>query len=244
MDENENEIERRIQILEDQFYRFIIWMEVLGGSVAPFLTMGDILNDDLSKEFSRDIDLTPFQPPLRCNITLRLMSRKEEYVQDAVLTSVGMAPWFSILEYRQIEDDVVTCITLQKQSFTIDYRHVALRQCLRKLSWASLDRIIVTIPALMNIVRPFFDTKIQKVLQGKVDTVLFFNNVGDVYNLANKFKKWQKIAVMNQKGVQEFQCLVFEATQALLSTKGFVKSKNLKNIREMLEKRSKEILVK
>ncbi|MDO8663573.1 MAG: hypothetical protein Q7K28_01890, partial [Candidatus Wildermuthbacteria bacterium] len=66
----------------------------------------------------------------------------------------------------------------------------------------------------------------------------------DIRNLEQRLEEWHTMALKNIEGVQGFQRLVFEATQALLSTKGFTKSKSIKNIRETLEKRSKEILAK
>ncbi len=179
---NENEIEKRIQTIEYQLHSFLMWMEVLGGSVAPFLTTEDLFDDALGKEFSHDIDLIPVQPPLQCKITLRLMAGKE-YRQDPILKSVGPAPWFSLLEYRQVEDEVVTCLTFRKQSFTTDCHHVGLRQCLIRLnSVALLDQIIVIIPELMNAVETFFTTRIQEVFKGRIGTTFFLQNMNDIYN--------------------------------------------------------------
>ncbi len=244
---NEKEAERRIQVLENQLYCFLMRIDVLRGSVAPFLTIEDI-DDFPSKEFSRDIDLsTPTSLPLRCKISLRLMAGRD-YQQNPFLRSSGVVPWFLLSEYRQEDPGVVTCLTLRRQNFTTDNHNAELRQCLKRLNGPSLESLtnetVVVITELMGTVENFFIDRIKKVFQGKVDIALFLQNVNYIYDLAQSLQGWHETALKYREGANAFPCLVFETIQALLSTKEFVKSKRIGDIREKLEKRSKEILAK
>lgn len=242
--EKEKNERRAFGHLEENLHSFIIAIESLLQSVHPFLVAEDILQGAPSKEF---FILIFEDPQVRWLLTLKFADSGKKWgcwpllggVDQSFPVGYGLTVECSFGGGKLYED----IIGLVNENYMrLDLVTPRLENIIREHNGFEMANKAFTIFELQKEIYAFFRMLlVDKVGIQTADYVFAVNQ--KLCYLLQQFSLIYKQFLANKNAVQSFQCLAHDTATDLKDTKSFVKSKKLAQIREGLERRSRDIVV-
>lgn len=244
--------EKELAAINDYLLHLFLLTEVSLGLAAPFFKC-----DEISGQSFSETAVAINSPGISLDLTLNLKGdHSGPNIYDPAFSTIGNKGWsyqFSII-FRSLNKEVNKEIkfSLNKEELESIQSLVSpasgwmlFRELYFENNGEFCSSMFIAIQGLMNAVGRFFEKKVLAIqtkegLNAGFERI-FEINVDTMVNLMIKFKKVWAFYQNYQQAFLAYGPLVFETCQALRDTKGFVKSKKLAEIREKLERRSKEI---
>lgn len=243
--ERKDEEVKVLRHFQDNLRSFIIAIESLLQSAAYFLTADDVLDGSPNKEFVLHIYE---DDKVKWVFILRFSNEGKKY---GSLFPGGVADQSFLVGY----DFVVECSfqggklfesIIHKDTVTSLFSPIIISLRLEGMikEYNGLEMIKNKIHLIFDLERNINHFFRQLLLDkcGAQITGYVRATAQKFYYLVNQSCHMQRRFSANQIAVHSFQGLVFETAQELKDSKSFVKSKKLAQIRENLERRSRDIL--
>lgn len=239
--------EKELETLNNQLLRLFLLTEVSLGLAAPFLKSNEIGG----QSFSQTALLTN-RLGISWDFTLNLHCGEGSmpYAFSDTFVVKGWSYSFSIV-FRSLIKEIK--FNLSKENLGSTQSSVSpmpewklFRELYFENNWGFYYSMLSAVYCLSREVRNFLRIKISTIQarEGLLEgwPTLFGTNVDSIVNLIMHDKEGNALFQKHHGASQAYELLISETCQALRDTKGFVKSKKLAEIRENLERKSKEIV--